>query len=135
VKVVLSQLPPIQGGTPDATDTSLNSKVAAYVDNTSGLHLDELTPDMRNWLGYDDDMQGVVVSEVVKHTPGYNEGICAGMVVLSVAGRATSTLEEYKAAVGRLQTTANTLVLVGTPEGNRYVVMKPSKDQTPQSGR
>lgn len=46
VKVVLSQLPPIQGGTPDATDTSLNSKVAAYVDNTSGLHLDELTPDI-----------------------------------------------------------------------------------------
>jgi serine protease Do len=125
VEVSLGRLPDSEK--PEtARDEGPSERITSeHADVDFGLHLDNLSPEMARWLGYSDDVHGVLVSKVDRHSPAYNQGICAGMLILNVGDQATSNLHEYKASRGQAQFTTQMLVLVGSPEGNRHIILKP----------
>lgn len=123
VRVALSRLPGIEKTQLVPDQESEDRVIPEYVDDDFGLHLDNISRDLLRGLGYADDIQGVLVRKVVKHSAAYNQGICAGMLVLSIGDQRTANLLEYKAIRRKAQATTM-LILVGAPEGNRHIVFK-----------
>ena len=77
-----------------------------------GLRLSELSPQLRQRLQLDDEVDGVVVLGVSPGTPAARAGLQGGDLLLEVAGRATTSLPELEAAVAGKASGENVAVLV-----------------------
>ncbi|MCA9124159.1 MAG: trypsin-like peptidase domain-containing protein [Planctomycetaceae bacterium] len=93
-------------------------------DESLGMDLDELGPEIAGELGFRDASQGVLITNVAVRGPAYDEGVSAGMVILRVDDQAVHDLAGYQAAMKNKSLDEGVLVLVGTPEGNHFVVFQ-----------
>ncbi|MGB3723335.1 MAG: Do family serine endopeptidase [Pacificimonas sp.] len=64
-----------------------------------GITLAELTPEIRQQLRLDDDVQGVVVAGVNRRSDAARKGISRGAVIVSINGKDTRTPAQAAAAV------------------------------------
>lgn len=66
-----------------------------------GFQVQELTPDIARELGYEDDDEGVVVSEVDPASVAYEKGLRSGMLIIEVNRSEVENLRDFKNAVGK----------------------------------
>ena len=70
-----------------------------FEDEIFGLTVREITTDVRIVMNISDDVQGVLVRRVKSGSPAALAGIRRSYLIMSVGGRPTGTLEDYKRAV------------------------------------
>lgn len=74
-----------------------------YEDDVLGLTVRELTQDLRIRLNLSEDVQGVIVRRVKSGSTAQLGKMRAGVIVLAIGDYPVRNLEEYKAAVAKIQ--------------------------------
>jgi serine protease Do len=89
-----------------------------------GLRIQALTPNVARQLGYAEDAPGVVVAAVDPNSLAAEKGIRPGMLILRVGNSNVDTVDQYRQAVANESLERGILMLVATPDGRRFVVLK-----------
>jgi len=114
-----------------ASDTLVQEKAAPEtpeVDSFSdlGIEIEAGKPDVLKKLGYNADATGVVVTLVKDESPAAQAGIREGMVIEKVGSKKVSSPAEFKEAVHSASLDKGLLLLVRTPRGSQFVVLRKS---------
>jgi len=117
VKVTLGEL----GG---GTKTSSASRWSDKSSLLSGVEIDDLTDENRARYGIPEEVKGVLVTNVDPNSTAYEKGLRPGQVIASINREPVrSAGDAMKAARGK----DKLLLLVRTPQGARYLVLKSEK--------
>jgi len=87
-----------------------------------GMEVSDLTADVAQQLGFK-DQQGVVITSVTPGSSADRSGLESGMLIARVGDKNVQNAEEFKAAVEGAHDDG-LLMLVRTPQGSRFVVVK-----------
>ena len=93
-----------------------------HIDKSLGMELSDLTPESARELGFSGALRGVLIEHVAVRGPAYREGVCAGMAILKVDDHPIRTLVDYRLAMENKAVDKDVLLLIGTSEGNHFVV-------------
>jgi serine protease Do len=91
-----------------------------------GMAVQELTPEIARSLGMSES-KGVVVTNVEDGSPADEAGVQRGDVVLEVNQKKIQTVQDYRAAIGRVGGSDSLLLLVRRGNNVLYVAMKMGK--------
>ena len=94
-----------------------------YAD-TIGLGVSELTSEVAKRLGYDNSTTGVLISNVDRAGVAFENGIREGMVILKIGQNDVNSVEEFEKAMEHETLKEGILILIETPRGNRFMVLK-----------
>ncbi len=117
VSVTLGEVPSGKnaGGTPGGS--AENSPM-------SGVHVDDLSPDIRGQLGLKPDVKGVVVTDVPDSSPAADAGLQRGDVIEQINRQNVTSVSEYQRLIR--EAGKQTLVLLVNRGGNTtFMVVQP----------
>lgn len=77
-------------------------EAAEHEDAVLGLTVREITTDLRIHLNLPDTVHGVIVRRVRSGSWAHLAGVMPGVIVLSLGGHATGSLDEYKASLEKI---------------------------------
>jgi serine protease Do len=109
VNVQLGEAPAGKNGSNAGGGSTENSPM-------TGVQVDELTPDIRQQLGLNSDVKGVVVSEVADGSPASEAGLQRGDVIEQVNREPVNSVSGYQRLIEKLG--KQTLVLLVNRRGN-----------------
>ena len=115
INVVLGELPE---NLPSSKQEQLPSE------QTLGMVLQELTPEIAKQLGYEGE-SGLVVGDVVPGSPADNAGIQRGDLIVEVGRRRVATLDDFRKAMSYVPQGEGVLLLVKSGDHAHYVVVTP----------
>ncbi len=92
-----------------APDAVIEGRSDRFLQNL-GIQVSDLSQDMRKRLGYDDAVQGVLVTGVDRASPANQMGFRQGSVLLSVNGTEVRSQQELKNVLGSERVKTYTLV-------------------------
>lgn len=92
-------------------------------DLLDGVKVDDLTDDIRHRHGIPDHVEGVLVSQVDSGSPAFAAGLRAGNVISAIDKQPVKTAKEA-VELSKRADKENVLLLVRTPQGARYLVVK-----------
>ncbi len=95
----------------------------SFSSNELGLEVADMSVEEADQLGYK-GVSGVVITSVDPDGLAAEHGLSDGMVIKKVGKQAVTSVEEFKKAVADESTERGVLLLVRTPAGNRFVVLK-----------
>ncbi len=85
-----------------------------YARRLFGVHLQELTPELADSLGFPRD-QGVLITEVDAGSPGATAGLLRGLVIYQVGRYQVTSVADCERFLGRIQSGAAVDLLIGLP--------------------
>ena len=88
-----------------------------------GVHVQELTPELREGLGIPEKVRGVVVTGVEEDSPAY-EVLKRNDVIQEINRRSIKNIKDYRDAVSRLKKGESVLLLVYRGNGYIYITIK-----------
>ena len=88
-----------------------------------GVELTDLTDDVAKQLGYN-SAGGVLVASVTNDSPAAEAGVQAGMVIERIGSTNVTKVEEVDKALEGVSIEKGILLLVRTPRGTQFVVVK-----------
>jgi serine protease Do len=88
-----------------------------------GLEVETLTADVAKQLDMNVD-HGVVITDVRSGSPADQAGLTSGMVITQANRKPVKTVEELRKVLEEKPATKGTLLLVRTPQGARFVVIR-----------
>ncbi len=88
-----------------------------------GVHVQELTPELREGLGIPEKVKGVVVTGVEEDSPAY-EVLKRNDVIQEINRRSIKNIKDYRDAVSRLKKGESVLLLVYRGNGYIYITIK-----------
>jgi serine protease Do len=88
-----------------------------------GLQVEPLTADVAKELGLK-SAEGVVITAVEEDSPAAHAGLEAGMVIAQAGRKNVTSVDDYKAAASSASPEKGLLMLVRSPQGSRFVVLK-----------
>jgi len=102
-------------------------KVSANVDNTlKGVHVQDISAELRRSLGIPKRITGVVVADVEEESP--TEGVLMkNDVIMEINKRKINNLKDYEAAVSKIKSDENVLIWVYRNGGAFYLPLSPDK--------
>lgn len=89
-----------------------------------GLQVKELTPSEAKQLGYDDNVTGVLVSEVEPNSAAARAGISVGQVIEKAAGKKVASPGDLDKALKTASLKDGVTLLISTPTGKSFVVIQ-----------
>ena len=89
-----------------------------------GIQLENLTAEVAEQLDVKAD-HGVVITEVRPGSPADQAGLATGMVIAQVNRQDVKSVEDFRKALEQQPLDKGVLLLVRTPEGARFVVLRP----------
>jgi serine protease Do len=89
-----------------------------------GIEIEASKPDVLQKLGFSSDTAGVVVTSVKEDSPAAQASIREGMVIEKVGSKRVTTPAEFKEAVHSASLDKGILLLVRTPRGSQFVVVR-----------
>lgn len=92
--------------------------------NQLGIAVQELTPQLADQLGYDDDAQGVVVTQVHPRGPAAEMRIQRGHLIEEVNQQPVTSVEEFNREISRASDDGIALLLVNDGENTRFVSLR-----------
>ncbi len=106
-------------------DSKTPGKGKSAKNDKLGLEVGNLTGDVAEKLGVKAG-EGVVITEVQPGSPAELAGLASGMVILQANKKPVKSVDDYRAAMGDQPLEKGVLMLIRTPQGNRYVVIRSS---------
>ncbi|MFZ5998566.1 MAG: DegQ family serine endoprotease [Nitrospirota bacterium] len=97
---------------------------AAYKNALRGIHVQELTPEMREALNAPKDMKGVIVTSISWESPA-RQVLRKNDIIQEVNRKPVSGLQEYESIVSKIGPDETVLLLVYRNGGSLYVTIKP----------
>ena len=88
-----------------------------------GLVVQDLTAELANRLGYEDD-KGVVIKEVLPDSPASEAGLSPGILIQEVNQQTVKNIAEFNAIIAKLNPADGILFLVRNRQGASYVFIK-----------
>ena len=113
IKVTLDELKSASTSTPLKTQSSL----------VLGILVQDLSPDVVKRLGYDPGT-GVVITEVESGSPAAQIGLKAGMVIAEVNRQPVRDEREFQNALKNININQGVLLLMVSPQGSQYIIIK-----------
>ena len=113
IKVTLDELKSASTSTPLKTQSSL----------VLGILVQDLSPDVVKRLGYDPGT-GVVITEVESGSPAAQVGLKAGMVIAEVNRQPVRDEREFQNALKNININQGVLLLMVSPQGSQYIIIK-----------
>jgi len=111
------------GESPTARSAA-NAGGQAQTSTMRGVQVDELTPDIRQQLGLNSDVQGVVVAEVADNSPAADAGLQRGDVIEQINRQPVNSVPDYQLLIS--QTGNQPVVLLINRKGNTsFLVVQP----------
>jgi serine protease Do len=107
LRIELAQRPDQPGDEPAAEERGEPERYEKL-----GLRLSELSPQLRQRLQLDEEVDGVVVLGVSPGTPAARAGLQGGDLILEVAGNAVGSIEELRAAMAGKTSGESVAILV-----------------------
>jgi len=114
-KVKVGELPEEETGTPKKAQ-----------EQNYGMTVQELTPELANRLGYNEE-KGVVVSAVESGGAAEEAGIRRGDIIKEVNQRRITSMQQFSEAVRKAPAGENVLLFIKRGDDTLYVVLKPEK--------
>ena len=93
-------------------------------ENALGIDVQDLDARVARELGYEDRTAGVLVVSVDPNGAADGKGISRGMLILRVGKTDVSNVDQFRRALANESLEKGILLLVGTPNGSRFVVLK-----------
>jgi serine protease Do len=129
------QLEVMRNGQPQRVDLTVgeyhkDTEVAeAAKDETGharlGIAISDLTPDVRQQLHLDSDVQGVAVAQVQPGSPAEDAGLSGGDVILELNRKPVTSAEQFRNEVKALPAGKDMLVTVWANGGTSFRVVHP----------
>ncbi|MFV0443940.1 MAG: Do family serine endopeptidase [Planctomycetaceae bacterium] len=119
LQVLLTSLPT----TVTASEKSTIAAPAKSEFEQLGLEVSNLTSDVAEQLGMQ-DAQGVVITSVASGSAADDVGLQSGMVIARVGTKDVSSVEDFRAAVKDVDLKSGLLLLVKSPNGSQFIVLK-----------
>jgi serine protease Do len=88
-----------------------------------GLEVEPLTAEVADQLGYKDE-SGLVITDVRAGSPADQASLESGMLITEVDHRPVKTVDDFRKATSGQSLEKGVLLLVRTPEGARFVVIR-----------
>lgn len=123
LQVTLKEQPAGYGDRKPANESEESEPGEKAASNELGLEVAPLDKDVAQKLGLKDHA-GVVVTAVEANSPAATAGIETGMAITQIGRKPVKNVSEFEAAVKDASLEKGVLVLVKSPEGSRYVVLK-----------
>jgi len=124
VPVVVKALPKDFGArAPALVQPRQPSEPPTFESEQLGMQVAELTDELARRLGLQ-GMSGVVITDVTPNGPADRAGLGEGMLIMRVGKRPVKSLQEFQEAIKQESLKQGILLLVRTPEGNRFVVLQ-----------
>jgi serine protease Do len=89
-----------------------------------GLQIEELTSDLKEQMGVDPRVTGVLVSSVDPDSLAAGRGLQAGDVIVKVGSKSVKTPQEYRAALEGLSLDKGVVLLVRRGDASTVVILK-----------
>ena len=105
-----------------STDRGARTPESSQLDQL-GLEISTLDAAVAEQLGMS-DVEGVVVTHVRPDSPADRAGLSSGMVITQVNRHTVNSLDDFEAAAKQAEAGDSLLLLVRSPEGSRFVVVK-----------
>jgi serine protease Do len=132
------QLEVMRNGHPDKVDLTVgeyhkNQEVATAAKDESGharlgIAISDLTPDVRQQLHLDSDLQGVAVAQVQPGSPAEDAGLTGGDVILEVNRKPVKSAEQFRNEVKSLPAGKDMLLRVWANGGTTFRVVHPESE-------
>ena len=122
VPVTLEERPGEEDGEADVGGEGNEGNVAERV----GITVTEITPRLRQMLGLDDNVEGVVVTRVYPMSPAGEEGLLRGDVITEANGKAVTSVEGLMAQIKKVGKNGYLRLYVYRPRAERsfFVILK-----------
>ena len=88
-----------------------------------GVQVENLTPQLAEKLGIKAE-HGVVITDVQAGSPAAMVGLTSGVVITQVDRQPVKSVEEFRKAVENKPLEKGLLLLVQTPKGSRFLVIR-----------
>ena len=88
-----------------------------------GMEVGTLTNDIAKQLGME-GTQGVVVTGVKPRSTAEQAGLREGMIIAKVGQKPIKTMDDFNAAIKAHKANAGLMLLVRTPQGSQFLVLK-----------
>ena len=125
----------MRNGHPEKVDLTVgeyhkDQEVAAAASDESGharlgIAISDLTPDVRQQLNLDSDVQGVAVAQVQPGSPAEDAGLTRGDVILEVNRKPVTSADQFRNEVKALPAGKDMLLRVWANGGTSYRVVHP----------
>ena len=92
-----------------------------------GLGLGELTPELRQQLRANDEVQGAVIEQVIPGSPADNAGLQQGEVITEVNRQPVHSAADVRKALSSIPADSDALVLVWSNNGSTFRVLHPTQ--------
>ncbi|MGH7598799.1 MAG: DegQ family serine endoprotease [bacterium] len=119
-------LPVVLGERPKEFNTNRSGDAEAPEEQTGeklGLSLQTLTPEIARQLGYQNE-DGLVIGEVSAGSPADDAGLRRGDLIKEVNRTEMASVQEFKRAVGRLQSGDSAVLLVRRGQNTFYAAIQ-----------
>ncbi|MDH3981930.1 MAG: DegQ family serine endoprotease [Kiritimatiellaceae bacterium] len=103
-------------------DAETGEETDLEIYNKLGLTVDELEGELAERLGYDEDAEGVVITEVEQGGSAWRSGLQPGQVITSVSRKPVGNVREFKAALANVEG-RRILFLVSDGRSSRFYVV------------
>ncbi len=129
------QLDVMRNGHPEKVDLTVgeyhkDTEVAAAAKDESGharlgIRISDLTPDVRQQLHLDSDVQGVAVAQVQPGSPAEDAGLSGGDVIMELNRKPVTSADQFRNEVKALPAGKDMLVTVWANGGTSFRVVHP----------
>jgi len=90
-----------------------------------GLEVSPLTADVAEQLGFEETVNGVVITQVDEGSPAQMAGLDTGIVIERVGKQPVKNVDEFRSAIEAAKKDGkDVLLLVRTPQGGRFLTLK-----------
>lgn len=123
LSIPLGAMPAPANANPEP-DVANREPVGGYRSDELGLVIDDAAEDLRRSLGFAASTSGALVTHVMPGTSASKEGVCAGMLILKIGDNTVGNVADFQREMRSHSLAEGILVLIGTPQGNRFVVLQ-----------
>ncbi len=117
IDVTLGTMPTQEGETPQPSQPEK--------ENSRGMTVQDITPDLAQQLGVNPNMSGVVITDVAPGSPAEQAGLRAGYIIVEIDHKTVQDVDEFNKIIDSIPNDKNILLRIRTKGAASYVVVPP----------
>ena len=125
IDVELAEMPEKFGRNQTSSSDDEKPEPESSASERLGIDVADLTGDVRESLGLEDSVEGVVITSVDPTGPSAEKGVAVGEVVLRVGTTTVSSVADFNAALESTPGRTGVLLLLQSGRGTRFIVVEP----------